>query len=1168
MNTRRSHCAALTLQVFCAAFLVFQVTTRARVLDDFNDNAKTGWTDFTFAPGAGTMVEANSQFRFEIPAAVIQAIDQPLFCASTKSSETFTLQEGRTIEFRVDVVSGGAGRSYATLAFIPTSSGGPNQLKGYSLAKSTTDVLLVKGINQYFIDDDTETVPEKQQNITLVLRLTARGGTVTINGQILDRDQNNAVLWERTFEDTPAADPLGTGTDTPPAPFIGSGNLVLYLYADYTPGNPATLEDPYVAVYDNAEVFVTDTVVVDDFNDNTKTGWSDFSFVGDFGKPTEQDGQFRFELPGAVMAQAGQPLFAASTKASPLVELKEGERVEFQVDVVSGGLKDSFAILAFIPSSAGGPATLKGYSFAKSITDVLIVKGIDQYFVADDEATAELKQEDITMSLGLVVRNGTVTIDAKILDRADNNAVLWHRVIQDTPAADLMEGGTDNPAAPYLGTGNFVLMLFADYAENAPEDPYFVVFDNARISMAPQIANVAPVLSDILPQDRANFLSSPGQVSFKVSDDAALENGRISVTVNGTNFFSTNGLAITGSGNERNVTLGGLGPQVNYTVTIRAEDVEGQSVTRTIFFDTFTTNNTIVLEAENYNFNSGQFIDQVVLIPEGAGDPASYSLQVATDEIDYFDTEAGPSGFTDNPFRPDDKTETARTRDFARAKYVAAGGGELGIYDYDVAQIAANEWMNYTHTFPQGSYEVYLREAIANLPTAESVLERVTNDSTQPQQTTQLLGSFLGTLTGFTHRNVPLTDASGQNKAILRLDGQTTLRLRQITADTEDGVRWLNYLVFVPTAEAGEQRATVTAVEPAAGSSVSTVDPRVAATIENRDTQVRVDSVKLELNGLPVQANVTATASGAQVAYTIDPLPASGSTNTAKVLFEDNSGKDLSTEWKFVINYRSVDPALRIAGTGEERGFNVRVVQAQTGQPTENSLAYAESLLKPNPTLLLQYDTNVIAQAINFSQSGPGSSDGSFPEDELIPGLDTFYSSEDIAMEATAYLELAAGKYRFGTHSDDGYKVQVVPSFTARDTAPLAFHNGGPANETYDFVVTEGGLYPFRLVWNERGGGAHVEWFQQLLTGNERFLVNSDSPGAVRTYVTIEAAQEPPRFTSTVLSNGQLTIQWTGGGVLQQSSNLSSWTDVPGQPAGSFSVNTASTSALFFRVRQ
>ncbi|MFM7555031.1 MAG: hypothetical protein ACKPAH_07005, partial [Verrucomicrobiota bacterium] len=104
---------------------------RAKVLDDFDDNAKTGWTDFTFTPGFGLPSESGGRFRFTQPPA-----GQAIFSASQKTSERFELKEGRSIEFRVDVVQGGAKDSFAVLAFIPTANSA-GTLGGYGLAKST-----------------------------------------------------------------------------------------------------------------------------------------------------------------------------------------------------------------------------------------------------------------------------------------------------------------------------------------------------------------------------------------------------------------------------------------------------------------------------------------------------------------------------------------------------------------------------------------------------------------------------------------------------------------------------------------------------------------------------------------------------------------------------------------------------------------------------------------------------------------------------------------------------------------------------------------------------------------------------------------------------------------------------------------------------------------------
>src|SRR5260221_2215597 len=87
--------ALATVGLLCAL-----VPGAATVLDNFNAAQRNGWTD---ADPAGLSLpggqQANGVFTFNLP-----AIGQPIFVSSTKTSPTFELKEGRTIEFRADMV--------------------------------------------------------------------------------------------------------------------------------------------------------------------------------------------------------------------------------------------------------------------------------------------------------------------------------------------------------------------------------------------------------------------------------------------------------------------------------------------------------------------------------------------------------------------------------------------------------------------------------------------------------------------------------------------------------------------------------------------------------------------------------------------------------------------------------------------------------------------------------------------------------------------------------------------------------------------------------------------------------------------------------------------------------------------------------------------------------
>ena len=1052
----------------------------AKSLDNFNGAAKSGWTDFTFIPGFGLPVQTNGAFRFEQPAS---PNGQALFSASQKVSETFELKEGRTMEFQVDVLEGGGKDSFAILAFIPTSKSA-GSLDGYGFAKSTTDLLITKSINRYFAAVDGPAAALKQDRIRLILNLTAAQGSVTITTKVLDLDDGLKVLWQRTVVDSPAADVLAAGTDSPAAPYLTQGYFTLYLYQDFS---AAAVESPYRAVYDNAEVFITENTVLDNFDDGVKSDWSDFTFVPGFGLPAETEGQFRFEQPAS---PNGQALFSASQKKSRVFDLKEGERLRFSVDLVQGGAKDSFAILAFIPA-ANSPGTLNGYGFANSTTDVLLTKGINRYFIADSGPAANLKQDNLTLTLTLSSRATGVEINLRIEDRDAGNAVIYDRTVLDTPGADVLVAGTDSPAAPFLTGGYFTLYLYQDFDSGAVETPYRAYYDNARVGTAPSSANAAPIISEILPAQAAAFLDTNTVVSFKVSDDQALSDARIFARLNGVPITTTNGLTLTGSGTTRSARFGGLASNQNYTAQLIAIDATGAGVTNTVNFDTFSPA-TLIVEAEDYNFDAGNFLNRPSLVPEGSTDAAAYAGRVGTAGIDFNDNRTSPNG-GDTKYRPEDPIRMQRTLDLRRPAYAAAGGPDNanGVFDYDVGDLATGDWQNYTRDLAPGSYEVYLREAVANLAQAESVLELVISDRSATSQTVRLLGSFLGTRTGFEYRNFPLTDGSGQNKVTLRLSGPTTLRLRHVTADTGDASRYLNYLALVPVADPGLVRASVASLSPSPDSTTATSDLRLVVGLENHDTTIVPASIVLSFNGAPVIPLVTNTPSGVEVTAVIAALPPSGSLNTARIVFQDNLGVSQTNLWSFTITYASLDSATRAAGTGRTPGFNVRLVQAPGADGLlENSLQRAESQLGVNSSIPRVIDTNVIVEVINFSQSGPGSSDGGFPDDLGLPGAEVDFGTDNYALEVRTFLQLPAGVTRMGVRCDDGYKLASGAQPDA-NTPPLAFHNGGPADETFDIVVPAAGLYPFRLIWYERGGGAHLEWFIIRRDTAAPYLINS-----------------------------------------------------------------------------
>lgn len=1121
MRTSQVPSLARLVQLGVATAMLSGLPAIARVIDNFNDNTKTGWEDKLLDPRVPAPTEAGQQFKIQIPQPFVEASPSGLFTATVKTTEEFVIAEGRTVEFCIDLVQGAGNDAYAVLAFLPNGYG-PETTIGYALAKSANEILLVKALNHYFLDDDTPAAAVKHNNVKMVLSLAGGKDSsgkpkVTITGRIIDND-TGAVLWEQSRVDTEGVDfgnegdLLSVGAQKPfidpNPPSLGKGRFALYLYAI----KRAPLEDDYFAVFDNAEVFVTETVVLDDFNDNTKTGWEDKLLDPRVPAPQEAAQQFKIQIPQAFVEASPSGLFTATVKTTTELEIKEGERLELAIDLVQGAGNDAYAVLAFLPNGYG-PETTIGYALAKSANEILLVKALNHYFIDDDSPAATVKHNNVKMILSLTgdtdaAGKPQVHITGRIIDN-DTGNVLWHVTRTDTEAADfgnegdLLSVGAQKPFIapnpPSLGKGRFALYLYA--IKRAPlEDDYFAIFDNATVAAPPAAANQPPVISDVTPASTANFLPAQTTVSFKVTDDAELPLDKISITLNGLKYTAANGLTVSGTATSKTVSLAGqLKANVNYTAVLSVEDAGGILVSRTVYFDTFAPTN-MVIEIEDYNFDGGSYINNPIPIPEGFGpSPDSYNNQVGIPEVDFHDTRTFPNG-VNTMYRTWDPVRMQHSMDVVRKKFIDAGGSENYVFDYDVGDIAAGEWLMYTRDFSPGSYEVYLRESLLNMTSGESVLEQVVGD------TTKVLGSFIGTLSGFEYRNVPLTDGTGLNKVVLRLSGKITFRLRHVTPDPSGGGRYLNYMVFVPVEDTGLQRATIQALSPLPNTTVPTAFPVITATIQNRDTSVDVSTIKLEFNGTIVPAQVSQTADGATVVWKVTPLPPSDVPNTARLSFKDNLGGDVSTEWSFTLSYLWLDPATRVMGPGKTRGFNVRVVQAPKDIPLENSLTQAENQLAG--VIPSYYETTAKLEVINLSQNAPWTGqDGYFPDDLPIPGLADLGdgTTDDIAMEALTWLELPAGVYRFGVVSDDGFKVSSGTPPLNRNTPALALKDSGTANVTFDVVVKETGFYAFRFVWFEHQGGAHVEWFTVNPDDpSDRTLINGNSPKAIKAYTEVE----------------------------------------------------------------
>ncbi len=226
----------------------------------------TGFTDLTgwVASGSMTFSRSNDQFLATGTYSTYFHPNDPW----TTYGDAFhpmptsgPLPDNQTLEARVDLVGVNQDDVWADLHVW-----GDPYAATYSFFKGLDGLALIKAWNWatsmacFFYENRAV----KNTNVTLVLVLTRRGSNLEINTRILDKDNGNAVLFDRFVIDTPQADPVVPsgafrGMLTSPDP-AGTPPPVLRAPANVCLGvgwlNPTNGPQPAAqVVYDNVEVW-------------------------------------------------------------------------------------------------------------------------------------------------------------------------------------------------------------------------------------------------------------------------------------------------------------------------------------------------------------------------------------------------------------------------------------------------------------------------------------------------------------------------------------------------------------------------------------------------------------------------------------------------------------------------------------------------------------------------------------------------------------------------------------------------------------------------------------------------------------------------------------------------------------------------------------------------
>ena len=222
-----------------------------------------------------------------------------------------------------------------------------------------------------------------------------------------------------------------------------------------------------------------------------------------------------------------------------------------------------------------------------------------------------------------------------------------------------------------------------------------------------------------------------------------------------------------------------------YSIAISASDINLNVATANVTLDTIQP--VVVFEAEDFNFNGGEWITNV---PSDGG-AFLYAGVEGTEGIDEHDSNPGNGSavFHYRDISPN-KVSTqgafevspggvALTRQKYIDYYVANPGANTNpnTVDEEVGYNNSGDWLNYTRVFPTGHYNVYARLATDG-GGKQSYFETVTSDPTQPNQTVVTNGTFSMTDNNWNvYQYVPLLDNFG-NLVSVPLGGTNTVRVQ------------------------------------------------------------------------------------------------------------------------------------------------------------------------------------------------------------------------------------------------------------------------------------------------------------------------------------------------------------------------------------------------------
>jgi hypothetical protein len=758
------------------------------------------------------------------------------------------------------------------------------------------------------------------------------------------------------------------------------------------------------------------------------------------------------------------------------------------------------------------------------------------------------------------------------------------------------------------------------YALNAGDFDY--------LAFVPIDVPTLPVkVGSISPAD-GSFGASVNPLFTAVLQDQDLTVTGATLKLNGASVTPT----ITKSGKQTTVsfrptTAVAPGSQNVYELTYT--DSSGASTVQTVTFHATYTPlpaGTLFIEAEDFNFGHGQYdtanpIGMTGAYPggtyQGKGDGlfAPDGMTPGSDcdgsdfGIDYHDNNSTSDQAVYRPQTPVEAGKRNGPAGFNRGTFDVQINHNLGWTD-------ASEWMNYTRDFPTTgttTYRVYARMAHGDSTAGVlrgGVLFTVAGDTTKcasTDQTTTQLGTFSAPWTGGwdswpdagTPQDalIPMNDENGKT-AVVTLSGHQTLRF-QYANNAGD----FDYLAFVP--QVGPTPPTVVSITPATGGPGAHIQTAFNATLQDQGATVTGATVKLDGVAVNATVNHDTTTGLTTVSFVPDPF-APNSTHKYTLTFTDSNGGSQTFDTpSFTTTFTPLPNGTLFI---EAEDFNFGHGQYVTDQPIGMTGAYPGGAYQDKGDGVGGSDCDGVSDfGIDFHDSNSTLDTGEASPYRSNSPVDAgkLNGSEGVNRGAfTVSVNHVVGwtdSSEWMNYTRDfpataqNYKVYARMAHgdgtSGVQRGGTLFMVSGDPTKCASTDQTTTALGSFAAPWT---GGWDV--WPDAGTPQDALIPMKDSSGNVATVTLsgkttlrfqyalnagdfdylafIPAGQvvTKPHITKTTLNaNGSITVEWTGGGVLQTTPSIvpnATWQDVTGATSPFTFTPQAGVPMLFGRVKQ